>query len=156
MINMIASSFWYIVHLEFKVSTPATLNGVTVLWTQVWQKIRTSRLEKSHGVTLPRLRSLDVVGDLRLSFAADLAERDDEACRGIAVVRCVELEALKSKLSPSGPLWNREQEKALAAVTEGAETGTRTRELPQSLDRDMTRPWAFWDRHDENRFYRRR
>lgn len=45
-------------------------------------------------MTLSRLRSLDVMGDYQLSFTADLAERDIEGCRGIVVVKCVELEAL--------------------------------------------------------------
>ncbi len=155
MINMIASAFLYIIHLEFMVLTPVTLDSVAVIWKQIWQTIQSSRPRKPNDMTLPRLRSLDVKGDEELSFTADLAERDDEACRGVVVVRCVELEALTSKLSPRGPLWIREQEKILAAVTERAETGTQTGGVTTMVP-EMMRPRAFWDRHDQNRFYRRR
>lgn len=155
MIDIVAGAFWYVVHLEFKVSALITIDNVADLWTQMWHSIQISRLRKSHRVTLPRLRSLDVMGDDQPSFTADLAERDDEACKGAVIVRCVELEALKSRLSSSGPLWNAEQEKILAAMTERAETGMQTRPAA-TMDTEMMRPRAFWDRHDVNRFYRRR
>ena len=100
------------------------------------------------------MRSLDIVGDAQLRFTANLSERNDEACRGVVVVRCAEMEALLSKLSSTGPLWNREQERFLAAVTERAKTGTRIA-LPTATDLEMMRPPAFWDRRDINRFYYR-
>jgi len=108
----------------------------------------------SHDVTLPRLRSLDVVIDTESRFLVDLAERDDEASKGIPVVRYAELEALRSKLSSSGPLWNREQSRILSAVTDRAKNGTPI-PLPTTADSEMMRPPAFWDMRDGNRFYHR-
>lgn len=117
----------------------------------MWQRIRRSRIEQSHEITTPRLRSLDVVVDAKSRFNVDLSERDDEASKGIAIVRCAELEALRSKLTSSGPLWNREQSKIVDVVTERAKNGTPG-DLPTTVDPEMIRPPAFWDLRDDDRF----
>lgn len=160
-----AESFWFLIHFEFTLKAPSrrptsqprplgTFEDVSRIWRLLWHHIRCWRDEMSHDVTLPRLRSLDVVIDTESRFLVDLAERDDEASKGIPVVRCAELEALRSKLSSSGPLWNREQSRILSAVTDRAKNGTPI-PLPTTADSEMMRPPAFWDMRDGNRFYHR-
>jgi len=95
-----------------------------------------------------------VVIDGSSRFNADLSERDDEARVGVVKVRCAELEALRSKLSSEGALWNREQSKIMNAVTERALTGVPV-ELPTTVDPEMMRPPAFRDTLDEFRFHPR-
>lgn len=84
------------------------------IWKYLWQHIESSRQRQSHEVFRPRLQSLDIV---RGSFPqrsrwglcaqqrlqVNISERDDEACRGIAKVKCVEGESVIAKLGRNGP-----------------------------------------------------
>lgn len=157
--KLIADLFWSIVHLEFnsEIIYPnrrPTLESVSELWTFLWERIQNLRREKSHQITLPRLRSLDVVINGSSRFNADLSERDDEARVGVVKVRCAELQALRSKMSSEGALWYREQSKIINAVTERALTGLPV-ELPTTIDPEMMRPPAFRDMLDKCRFHHR-
>jgi len=143
-------------HFEFNLESICsqlrpTFESVSELWTFLWERIQNQRRDRSHPVTLPRLRSLDVVIDGSSRFNADLSQRDDEARVGIAKVRCAELEALRSKLASEGALWNREQSKIMNTVTERAITGLPVI-LPTTVDPEMMRPPAFRDMLDEYRF----
>lgn len=158
MLKRLSIAFWFIIHLELEIDiTPpvdhkkyfVTLSYVSLLWTQMWQDIQSSRRRNLHDTILPRLRSLDVIGDSRLIFNANLAERDDKVPHGVAVVKCAQLESLKSKLSSAGSQRNQKQEKTLESLTLRAEVGSPVGTI---WDLEMIRPPCFWDRIDVNRF----
>ena len=135
----------------------------------MWHEIRTFRTRRSHSITSPRLISLDLIAgskspfsDISLQdwpvdlqrFSFKLPDRDDDARLGIPSVHCTEVEALLSKLSPAGPLWNHQQELIMNIATERATKGPHI-ERPSVMDNEMVRPSPFWDRLDEDRFYYR-
>lgn len=153
---MVADLFWSISHLEFDVEVIGsgcrpTLDSVSELWKFLWERIQNYRRKRSHPIILPRLRSLDVLLDESSRLEADLSERDDEARRGMANVKCVELEALRSKLASEGAIWNCEQSKIMNAITERATTGQSV-DLSSTKGTEMMRPPAFRDMLDEYRF----
>lgn len=180
MLQYIADDFWFLAHLELNIlitnpqhdhpaSPKATLNSVPETWRYLWQEIVKSRVRRSHLITTPRLRSLDLIAGSRRPvsdssvirwevdqqrFTFDISDRDDEARLGIANVKCTELEALRSKLSSAGPLWNHQQELIMNIAAERARKGPHI-QMPSVTDREMVRPSPFWDRLDEARFYYR-
>lgn len=180
MLKHIADGFCSLVHLELNIlienpqhdhptSPKATLDSVPEIWKYLWQEISNSRVRRSHLITTPRLRSLDLIaGSKRPApgpsyeewkvdqqrFAFDLSDRDDEARLGIANVYCTELEALRSKMSQVDPLWTHQQELIMNVATERARRGPHI-QRPSVLDREMVRPSPFWDRLDKERFYYR-
>ena len=156
------------------------MDGAHQLWTYLWEqfsascKTQTRYIDSTHPHPLeiaPRLRSLDVVGGPYLPdsmqmynrdwttaaqqrFQIDLSERDDESRKGIATVKCVELEALKSRFGASGPYRNDNQVNLMHLVRVRSERGPFVQRVPpELLDRELTRHSPFWDRHDERRFY---
>ena len=146
------------------------MEGADQMWTYLWQQIKSSRQRKLHNIDIPRLRSFDVVGGsyrpvseisqweaaAQQRLQVNISERDDEARRGIASVKCTELEALKSILGPKGPFRNHQQELLMDAVRTRADKGPFIRRVPPVLmDQEMMRPSPFWDRLDERRFYYR-
>lgn len=188
MLDQVADNFWFLEHLEVNVEIDiadqgqftyarATMVGAGQLWNYLWQQIRSSRVRKWHKISLPRLRSLDVVGGsyrpvsdmgsfldrsshweaaAQQRFHINLSERDDKAMKGIATVTCVELRALQAKLGSREPFRNRQQKVLMDAVTKRARTGPFVRQVPPVLmDREMMRASPFWDRLDERRFYYR-
>ena len=122
-----------------------------------------SRIRKGHLITQPRLKSLDIIAGSRREtprgtyqidqqrFTFDLSERDDEACRGIANVKCTEVEAFLSKLPSSSALWNHQQELVMKIANERARKGPHI-QMPSVTDNEMVRPSPFWETHDEDRF----
>ena len=177
MLKYIADEFWFLVHLELNIlindpqdkhptSPKATLDSVPEVWRHLWQHISSSRARRGHILTKPRLRSLDLIVGSRSSvsnaslfdqqanqqrFTFDLSERDDEACLGIANVKCTELEGLLSKQSSSSPLWNHQQELIMKIATERARKGPHIK-MPSVMDSEMVRPSPFWDKLDQERF----
>lgn len=180
-LERIADMFWFLEHLEVNLemkiadqgeftNTRATLEGAGQMWKYLWQQMRCSRVRKSHEVTIPRLRSLDVVGGsyrpmseillyeaaAQQRFHIDISERDDDLLKGIATVTCVELKALQAKLGSCEPFRNHQQKVLMDAVTKRAEQGPFVRQVPSVLvDREMMRPSSFWDRLDDRCFYYR-
>lgn len=174
MLQYIADEFWFIAHLELNIlianpqhehptSPKATLDSVPEIWRYLWQEITNSRVRRSHSITKPRLKSLDlIVGskppfgeseqDYQQRFTFDLSARDDDARRGIAHVKCAELEALLSKLSAVEPLWTHQQDLIINTANERARKGPHI-QMPSVMDPEMVRPSSFWDRHDPDRFY---
>lgn len=177
MLNYIADEFWFLVHLELNIlienpqhdhptSPKATLDSVPEVWKYVWQQILSSRACRGHSLTKPRLRSLDLIAGSKRSvsntslqdrqvyqqrFTFDLSDRDDEARLGIANVKCTALEALLSKLSSSGSLWNHQQELIMNIAAARARKGPHIK-MPSVMDDEMVRPSPFWDKLDEERF----
>ena len=175
-----ANNFWFLVHLELNIlienpqhdhptSPKATLDSVPEIWKYLWQQVLSSRVRRGHSITTPRLRSLDLVTgskrpvlianlpDWRADqqrFTFDISDRDDEACLGIAKVKCTEVEALLSKLSSGDPLWTHQQELIMNIANERARKGPHIK-MPSVMDSEMVRPSPFWDRLDEERFYYR-
>ena len=135
------------------------------IWKYLWQQTLNFRVREGHSITKPRLKSLDlIVGSFRPDsdpglqslpvdqqrFTFDLSDRDDEASLGIANVKCVELEALLSKL-PSPSTWNHQQELIVKVAKERARKGPHIR-MPSVMDTEMVRPSPFWDLLDKERF----
>ena len=151
-------------------STPlrpaATLSSVSNLWEHLWKMISIQRVSQSHRISDPRLRSLVVnVGSFRhisdnslienrglgtswvdwekreqQKFEIRLSERDDESRRGIATVKCVELEALRARLGVGAPLnhWQGIQLKeVMARALNGPEL---VRHSDFVVDLEMVRP----------------
>lgn len=177
MLDQVADMFWFLEHLEVNLeiniggqgeftNTRATLEGAEEMWNYLWVQMKSSRTRKSHEVTVPRLRSFDVVGGsyrpvseishweaaAQQRFHIDLSHRHEEARRGTATVTCVELKALQRKLGYCEPFGNHQQKVLMDAVRERADTGPFVRQL---MDREMTRASSFWDRFDDRRFYYR-
>lgn len=171
----IADEFWFIDHLELNVEVDlacdgsgshfrTTTNNAHKIWNYIWHEIRESRLEKKHDSIRPRLRSLDLVAGsypqrtlwetcARQKFMVELSERDDEARRGIATVKCLEVEAVKMTLGHGGHLRNSHQEALMREVTTRAAEGLHPGFAPAVLkDRGLLRLPAFWDLQDQRRF----
>ena len=177
MLKYISDEFWFLVHLELNIvignpqqihpnSPRATLDSVPEIWRYLWQQILRTRVCKGHSVIQPRLKSLDLiagskrpVSDPSLQdwqvdqqrFTFDISDQDDKARLGIANVKCTELEALLSKLSSGGPLWNHQQELIMNIATERARKGPHIK-MPSVMDNEMVRPSPFWDKLDQERF----
>ena len=151
-----------------------TLQLAEMLWEMLRHGIRESRIQKGHEITEPRLRFLDVVAgsffpisdqdNLRplrrweaqeqQRFQVNLAERNDEATRDVAKVRCVELEALKARIGTDASTRNWYQNALMDAVVDRATKGpTGKRQEHIVMDRELMRSSPFWDQHDEQRFY---
>ena len=180
-LKKIADVFWFIQHLEinFEINIEekgsciprATTSVAEQMWAYLWQQTKASRQKRKHSIDVPRLRSLDVVGGpyrpvferseweaaAQQRFQVNISERDDEAHGGIAVVRCAEIEALKSKFSLDGPFRNDQQETLATTLSKRADKGPFFRSrIPSELrDGEMTRAPSFWDKRDERRFYHR-
>lgn len=180
MLKYIADDVWFLVHLELNIlienpqyyhptSAKATLDSVPEVWKYLWEEIKKARARKSHLIITPRLRSLDLIAGSRKQilearidhwqvdqqrFTFDLSDRDDEARLGVATVNCTEVEALLSKYSLAGPLWNHQQQLIMNVATERARSGPHI-QMPSVMDKEMVRPSPFWDRLDEARFYYR-
>ena len=141
------------------VRSTATIKGAGRLWNLLWQRMSYSRRKNTGGNKIPRLRSLDVVGQgfgtvPQLRFQIDISERDDETRAGIASVKCVELEALKSLLGSAGPYQNSNQENLMKTISRAAEEDPFEFGHPATtLHREMMRTLPFWDRLDKRRFY---
>ena len=177
MLKYIADEFCLLVHLELNIlienpqhdhptSPKATLDSVPEIWKYLWQEISNSRVRRSHLITTPRLRSLDLIaGSKRPApdstsvsweldqqrFTFDLSDRDDEARLGIANVYCTELEALRSRMSPVDRFWIRQQELVMKVAAKRARRGPHI-QTPYTTDPEMVRPLSFWDRLDQERF----
>ena len=168
-LKYIADEFCMLVHLEFNIlilhpqpdlpaSPKATLDSVPEVWRYMWQEIQSSRVQKEHLITKPRLRSLDlIVGSERDQnrFKFDLSDRDNEARLGIANVKSTEVEALLSKVSSKESSWDDQQALTMKHAKEKAEKGPHV-PIPYIILRDtraMLRPPPFWDKIDEERFY---
>lgn len=91
-------------------------------------------------------------------FRADLSERDDEARRDIATIRCSELEALKEKLGLEVDI-NINQETLLKDIADRAENGPQLHRGERAsqilLGQDLMQPPRFWEMHDKRRFHYR-
>ena len=176
----IADAFWFLEHLEVNLEIGladethfnkiATFEGAKYVWRYVWEQIRRSRIQKSHEITTPRLRSIDVVGGsyrplfeisqkeagAQQRFHIRLSERDDEAKSGIAKITCVELEALQTKLGSKVFFRNDHQRMLMDFVVKRANNGPCSEPVPHSLmDREMTRASSWWNQRDEHRFHYR-
>lgn len=177
MLKSIADELWFLVHLELNIvienpqhmhpdSPKATLDSVPEIWRYLWQQILSTRVRRGHSIIKPRLKSLDLiagskrpVSDPSLQgwqvdqqrFTFDISERDDKARLGIAKIKCTEVEALLSKLSSGGPLWNHQQELIMNIADERARKGPHI-QMPSVLDNEMVRPSPFWDKLDQERF----
>ena len=185
-LDQVAISFWFLKHIELNfelllaedakhVRPYATISGVCgieEIWRHLWNGISRRRLEESHLITIPRLRSLDVVtGSFRpaslpplseterreqLRFTVDLSERDDEAWKGIAKVRCVELEALKVRMGSPPSFEDRYQEELMKFVEDRAYNGPAViRASHIKVDAEWMRSSSFWDKYDPLRFHYR-
>ena len=139
-----------------------TIKGAGQLWNYLWHQMSCSWKKNTGSNNMPRLRSLDVVGGLPQGFAAppqlrfqvNISERDDEARAGIASVKCVELEALKSIFGPAGPYRNAQQENLIRLIRRAAEEDSLQFCYPlATTHRELMRTLPFWDRVDKRRFY---
>lgn len=160
----LADRFWAIEHLDINIEivkaesgplaqSKATIEGAVQLWNYLWLQMSYSWRENTGGNNIPRLRSLDIVSQglsavPLLRFEVDISERDDEARAGVASVKCVELEALKSVLGPAGPYRNAYQENLLKSIIRAAAENTF-----QLGHHELVRTLPFWDKRDRLRFY---
>ena len=140
----------------------ATIEVAGQLWDYLWHQMSCSWKKITGGNNIPRLRSLDVVGGLpqglaappQLRFQVNISERDDEARAGIASVKCVELEALKSIFGPTGPYRNAQQEYLMKLIRRAAGEDSFQFCYPlATAHRNFMRTLPFWDRLDKRRFY---
>lgn len=174
-LKTIADHFWAIEHLDVNIEigtinggplkpsrATATIDGAGQLWTYLWHQMSCSWAKNTGGNTIPRLRSLDVVGGPfrcsggppLLRFQVNVSERDDEARAGIASVKCVELEALKSIFGPAGPYRSAGPESLMKIIRRAAEEDSfKYIYARPTADCELMRTIPFWDRIDQRRFY---
>lgn len=140
--------------------------------------MRYERVLQGHIITEPRLRSMDVTSgsapseDLVVTrashghrwerqasqrFTIDLSDRDDEALHDVANIRCVQLEALKTKFGREEQIFQHDKQKIFFDnVSKRAHQGAWNFKPSDMLtDTELTRPLSFWNTRDPRRFYYR-